>query len=66
MLDYLDISKKVIAYIVVHIVLYLVFSFIAWDFNPMDWKLLLDAFGRVILVFMEIVIIALIAEHDFD
>ena len=66
MLDYLDIGKGIIAYIVVHIVLYLAFSFIAWDFNPLDWQILLKPIGRMIIVGMEIVIIALIIDQDFD
>ena len=66
MLDYLDIGKEIIVYILVHAILYLIFSFIAWDFNPMNWKVILDPIGRTVIVIIEIIVIAIIAGYDFD
>lgn len=40
---------------ILNCVLYLIGSFIAWDWNPLNWLLLSESVGRVILVILEIV-----------
>ena len=37
---------------------YLIGSFIAWDWNPMNWWLFTNPFGRVLAILLEISIVA--------
>jgi hypothetical protein len=37
---------------------YLLGAFVAWDWNPMNWWLLTNPFGRVLAVLLEISIFA--------
>ena len=46
--------KKLAGFIVIHLVLYLMGSFIAWDFNPLNWWLFQSWGGRVIFLMVEI------------
>lgn len=45
---------KLAGFIVVHLVFYLMGSFIAWDFNPLNWWLFQSWGGRVIFLMVEI------------
>ena len=48
-------GRKTIAWIIIHVILYFLCSFIAWDLNPLHWAILNSgAFGRIILVVVEI------------
>lgn len=40
--------------ILVNILYYLIGSFIAWDWNPMNWWLINSLLGRIILVVLEL------------
>lgn len=46
--------KKLGMFISVHLILYLLGSFIAWDLNPLHWWLFTSSFGRVIFLIFEI------------
>lgn len=45
---------KLAGFILVHLVFYLMGSFIAWDFNPLNWWLFQSWVGRVIFLMVEI------------
>ena len=47
---------------------YLLGAFIAWDWNPMNWWLFTNPFGRVLAVLLEISIMANIPKfwEDFE
>ncbi len=47
-------GRKTIAWLVIHVVLYLLGSFIALDFNPIHWVIFSGEFGRFICVVLEI------------
>jgi len=47
----MNIFIRVLTVIVIHIFLYLIGSFIAWDFNPLHWWLFTDTRGRVLFIF---------------
>ncbi len=36
---------------------YLIGSFIAFDFNPLNWWVFNNAFGRILIVFLELVLL---------
>jgi hypothetical protein len=38
-------------------ILYLIGSFITWDWDPMNWWILNTVWGRIILVVMELVLL---------
>ena len=49
--------KKLGAFVLVHLIFYLIGSFIAWDLNPLDWWLFTSWVGRVLILFFEIYVI---------
>jgi hypothetical protein len=46
--------KTILWFIVSHLVLYVLGSFIAWDLNPLNWWLFTSSFGRVLFVIIEL------------
>jgi len=46
--------KKLGAFISIHLIFYLLGSFIAWDLNPLNWWLLTSSFGRVLFLIIEL------------
>jgi hypothetical protein len=49
---------KITNFITTNIIWYLIFSLIYWDFNPLNWWLLTNVWGRLILIILEYGIIA--------
>ena len=43
---------RLLVTIAIHIFLYLIGSFIAWDFNPLHWWLFTATGGRILFVFI--------------
>ena len=41
---------RILVTIAIHIFLYLIGSFIAWNFNPLHWWLFTTTWGRVIFI----------------
>lgn len=41
---------RVLNIIAIHIFLYLIGSFLAWDFNPLHWWLFTATWGRILFV----------------
>ena len=48
----MNIFIRVLTVIVIHIFLYLIGSFIAWDFNPLHWWLFTSTYGRVLFIYL--------------
>jgi hypothetical protein len=46
--------KKLVAFIVFHLIFYIIGSFIAWDLNPLNWWVFTSWVGRVLILFFEI------------
>lgn len=46
--------KKLGTFILVHSIVYLLGSFIAWDLNPLNWWLFTSWVGRVLFVIFEL------------
>lgn len=46
--------KKLGVLILVHLLFYLLGSFIAWDFNPLNWWLFTSWVGRILFLIFEI------------
>lgn len=46
--------KKLGAFVLVHLIFYLLGSFIAWDLNPLNWWLFTSWVGRVLFVIFEL------------
>ena len=46
--------KKLGVFVLVHSIFYLIGSFIAWDFNPLNWWLFTSWGGRCLFLFFEI------------
>jgi hypothetical protein len=44
---------KITNFITTNIIWYLIFSLIYWDFNPLNWWLVISIWGRVILTILE-------------
>jgi hypothetical protein len=45
--------KKLGVLILVHLLFYLLGSFIAWDLNPLNWWLFTSWFGRILFLIFE-------------
>lgn len=43
---------RILTVIAIHIFLYLIESFIAWDFNPLHWKLFSTTIGKTLFLFL--------------
>ena len=43
---------RILVTIAIHIFLYLIGSFIAWDFNPLHWWLFTATWSRILFTFM--------------
>lgn len=43
---------RILVTIAIHIFLYLIGSFIAWNFNPLHWWLFTTTWGRILFVFI--------------
>jgi hypothetical protein len=46
--------KKIAAFIFIHLVIYLIGSFIAWDWNPLHWWIFTSSFGRMLFLLFEV------------
>jgi hypothetical protein len=46
--------KKLGTLISIHLIFYLIGSFIAWDLNPLNWWVFTSWVGRVLFLFFEI------------
>jgi hypothetical protein len=49
--------KKLVAFLLVHSIFYLIGSFISWDLNPLNWWVFTSWFGRVLFLFFEIYVV---------
>ena len=45
--------KHIISFIILHIIMYLIGSFVAWNFNPLQWWLFTSSYGRVFFIVLE-------------
>jgi len=48
---------KITNFIVSNAIWYILFSIIFWDINPLNWWVITNVWGRIILVFLELGII---------
>jgi len=59
---------RILVTIAIHIFLYLIGSFIAWNFNPLHWWLFTATWGSVLFVFTylpcEVILIKEITSKD--
>jgi hypothetical protein len=55
--------RKVINFVIFHIIFYLIGAFIAQDLNPTTWLLFSTNTGRVIVVLIEMYIINYVLEN---
>lgn len=54
---------KHLALLLVYVVVYLFFSFVAWDFNPLHWWLITSTFGRIVFGFIIFGLLQVTAEY---
>jgi len=45
--------KEIAGFIFLHLVVYLIGSFIAWDWNPLHWWIFTSSFGRILFLIFE-------------
>lgn len=55
---------KIIAFLILHALIYFIFSFIALEPEPAHWAITTTVFGRIVLVIFEILIIKAVIETD--
>lgn len=55
-----------IAFFAFNILIYLIYSFMAWDMNPMNWGLFQSIIGRGAIVFIEYICIILSIKFTED
>ncbi len=48
-----NIMKNITWFIFIHLVVYLIGSFIAWDWNPLHWWIFTSSFGRILFLLFE-------------
>ena len=48
---------KITNFLVSNVIWYILFSIIFWDINPLNWWVITNVWGRIILVFLELGII---------
>jgi len=49
--------KKLVEFLLVHSIFYLIGSFISWDLNPLNWWVFTSWVGRVLFLFFEIYVV---------
>jgi len=49
------IMKDISGVIFLHLVVYLIGSFIAWDWNPLHWWIFTSSFGRILFLIFEMI-----------
>jgi hypothetical protein len=49
------IMKEIVGFIFLHLVVYLIGSFIAWDWNPLHWWIFTSSFGRILFLIFEMI-----------
>ena len=47
------IMKNIVGFIFIHLVVYLIGSFIAWDWNPQHWWILTSPIGCILFLLFE-------------
>lgn len=52
-------SKLFLWFFFANLFWYLIGSFIAFDFNPANWWLINTTFGRIVTVFIEIILLSI-------
>lgn len=55
---------KIALYILLHIACYVVGSFVAMDFNPMNWWIFTSTGGRLIVVVLELTWLGALISQD--
>ena len=58
--------KGLIVFILINICVYLIGSFLAWDFNVNNWWFIKDIFGRFIMLIIEIIMVGLTSVIVYD